>query len=182
MKKKKIFCLFLIGGLFTSALIGNKVYAEETTTIAQEEVQEVEEKSKFDTFLDEWAIPTISALFGFLGAGGGYLILKKIVDRLAKQVEESNNLSKEERDNLQKQYEEAKTLLEETHNALKKEQKEFETIIKDLVNNNENVSKLRELVALLVASDTKLRENGYAKKILNLLNEGTNDETREDTE
>lgn len=176
MKKKKIFCLVLLGGSFLGAFLGNKVYAEESNT---DETVEVE-KSKTETFLEEWAVPTISAIMGLLGSCGGYLLLKRLVDKLGNKIEKDTSLSKEQREEAQKTYEDAIKLLNEAKETYEKEKVEFKEQVKALNNSNINTAKLKTLIALLVSSSPELVQKGYAKKILELLDEGKEDERIEE--
>ena len=155
--------------------------------------EEVTFRDMVNDFLDKW-LGFILATFG--GAGGTaivMLIAKKILTKITEEVRKSAETNKESNEIVSKANElldnglqTITSRVEDFKVAVSKKIEEFEAKyavhfektmerIKECVDDIEelecNDEKFKELIALLVSSSPQLASNGYATKILELLNE-----------
>lgn len=186
MKKKILFILsfvmvFVIG--FTSALCISAYAEEPTTTIVEEEpttevalTESTEEETitityQVHVFWEKFGNAIISGVSSVLGYAFIYLFTKKMQKKLQKKIEDSIDEHSEEGKKLSKAYEDATTMAELAKQELLEEKKLLETCMKQNEVLRDNFEAMKKLMAYLVASNDNLSSNGYAQKILELLNE-----------
>lgn len=153
--------------------------------------EEVSARDMINDFLNKWLTVILATLGGAGGTGVALLIAKKILEAITKKISESaeaNKQSKETLDEGQKLLVKAQeamvlgleAITEKIEDFEKKYATNFDQTMDKIINCIDEIDSLRtdnakfkELVALLVTSNPQLASNGYATKILELLNEGS---------
>jgi gas vesicle protein len=188
--KRKMIKVFVVLVMLSFAFLFSTVAHAEETDVEQDEIvdsvpenvpvdEPTEEPVDFRTmlkdFLDKW-LSIILATFG--GAGGtavAMLIAKKILNKMIETNKESNAVVNETKEVIDKKLTAIVKHIEEFEDKYSKLFEETMKRIKHCVDDIEelecNDEKFKELIALLVSSTPQLASNGYATKILELLNE-----------
>lgn len=189
MKKGKKFRKIIIGlGILgVSFGIGCKIsaYAEpleeeepQTTEVVEQEEQ-VTISMKLNEFLNKWLTPIVSGALGLAGSLLGYLLYKKRYKVIMAVMSSGIKLTEEQRKQANSDLTMAKELYETAKADFEQKRKDYEKIIelakdeiKELKAAKVETEDFKRLVAYLIASTPELAKNGYAEKILKLLDEG----------
>jgi hypothetical protein len=185
-----VFAFFLFAGV-------NVAHAEEVNEneTVESTVEDVTTREMIKEFIDEWLIVILATVGGFAGTVGATTLKKKVIEKATEVLDRSTNTNAESNGKLQ----EATNMLSNGLKSINSKIEEFENKCLSIIEayekkNDTNIcetmnaiinciteidflrdedSKFKELVALLVASNPQLASNGYATKILELLNEGS---------
>lgn len=173
---------------FAIATIGfcivKTVKAEEMPEDSVVETEEVDTREMIKAFIDEWCMLILAAVGG---AGGTTVVLaigKKVLQKIIESLNKTAEANKEGNDTLAKTTEVVTEGLGEIVNKIEifedKYSSNFEATneriracideIEELKHSN---AQFKELIALLVASNPQLASNGFATKILEVLDEGS---------
>lgn len=166
--------------------------AIEDTPIEDEEI--VEEKPTFremaKAFCDKWLQVIISGLSGISGTALILWIGRKILAGIKNKIADSVNLNDEERKKNIEQLEKMENTLDNAINKLRENDektqqlltniedmsKDYKTLLENYTGMVEQISEFKKLIALLISSNQDLASNGYAKKMLETLDEGNDAE------
>lgn len=189
MKKKFIIALSFFTFILGFAFMSNNVFAEETQDEQTQEVVKAEEVTisvKLNEFMNKWLTPVTSGALGLLGSFLMYCLTKKRYTLLlstmtkgVKKTEETRNEANEELQRVKRDYINAKIELANQKENYEKMMIAMKEDAKELKLANDNLTMFKQLVAYLVSSTPELAKNGYAQKILLLLDENKTEITNE---
>lgn len=189
MKKKLLlFFLCMTGLVMIARYTSIEVNAEETEPITEEVIEQepVEEEVtisvKLNEFLNKWLTPAVSGALGLLGSLFMYFLTKKrhaiLLAKLTdgvKLTEKAREVVNNDLELAKKDYENAKSKLDEEVENYKNLMVAIKNDLQELKDAKNNLETFKQLIAMLVASVPELARNGYATKILELLDETTNE-------
>lgn len=152
--------------------------------VVEENNEEVSVGEMIESFLNEWLIVILATLGGAGGTGIALALAKKLLQKIINKINESTNANKESKESLDKVQKVVtlglEAITERIEEFEKKYASNFDETAEKIVNCISEIdvlktdnTKFKELVALLVSSNPQLASNGYATKILELLNEGS---------
>jgi hypothetical protein len=187
-----------IDGVLTFSMLGDEIGSfingennvltvYDVPVIPEEPIEQPKEEIDFGesikNFLKEWMIVILATLGGAGGTSIALAIAKALLKKITDKVEESAKNNKDSNETLAKTQETVANGLE----MLTAKIAEFETkyssnfeetseriikCIQEIDTLKTDNKKFKELVAFLVSSNAQLASNGYATKILELLDEG----------
>lgn len=146
--------------------------------------EEITASEMIKNFINEWLIAIFATMGGVTGSALIILIGKGVISKMIESLEKSLQANTDGNENLK----EAKAVVIEGLKQIESSVDKFEVKMEDIIaNTSENINncvkeinylkdenvKFKELIALLVTSNPQLASNGYATKILELLNEGS---------
>lgn len=170
--------IFLLCFAFATSI---SVYAEgnDTSTNAVEQEEEVTVTMKLNNFLNKWLTPTVSGLLGVAGSLLGYFLYKRKYHVIENAITSGVLKTEKAREEANKELEKTKEVLEKTKAQLESQKEEYKEMVEhfkeELAELNlarTDLTQFKTLVAYLVAGTPELAKNGYATKILKLLDEG----------
>ena len=204
MKKIKLLGLVLsLMLLFSSVAVvsAEEVNEENGENEAVETLPEGEEGVEFnemwETFKETWLEPLLSAIAGAIGSFLTVLFSKMVVNKLAKKVEDSVNSTEEEKTKVINEYEKAVDFLKDATASAKDQANVLLDTVKSVCSKNDElilenekllskfdtqqkeVEEFKTLIGYLISTTPSLASNGYATKILDLLNEGSEKDEKE---
>jgi gas vesicle protein len=146
--------------------------------------EEVSFRDMIKDFIDKWLMAILATFGGGAGTAVALYIAKSFLKSLREEVKASAENNKESNATLAKAQETIADGLDNITNRIEKFEKTYSNKIEgtlDTVNEcigeigalRTDNAKFKELIALLVTSTPQLASNGYATKILELLNEGS---------
>jgi len=177
--RKILSALGILIALMSVATLTINVRAEEV--VEQEQTTETQENETTPTtdkeddnskeIIENYILPVVYAVSGVFGTLLGVLTLRKRVFDLKELVENTSGKSKEETERLKKEYDEAKEKLDEERKELSNKALSLANELESFKDMRNQITILKELVVLMVASNKELANSGYATKILELLDE-----------
>lgn len=193
MKKKLLLFFFCMAGLIMIARYTSiEVNAEETEPETTEQVvesqpeEEITISVKLNEFLNKWLTPAVSGALGLLGSLFMYFLTKKRHAILLAELTKGVKMTEKAREVANSDLEETKQELEKSKAKLDEQVEDYKELmlamkndLEELKNATNNLETFKQLIAMLVASVPELARNGYATKILELLDEGKNQITNE---
>lgn len=152
--------------------------------VVEENNEEISFSEMIENFLNEWLIVILATLGGGAGTGIALALAKKLLQKIIDRINESTNANKESKESLDKVQKVVtlglEAITEKIEEFEKKYASNFDETAEKIVNCISEIdvlktdnTKFKELIALLVSSNPQLASNGYATKILELLNEGS---------
>lgn len=146
--------------------------------------EEVSFRDMIKDFIDKWLMAILATFGGGAGTAVALYIAKSFLKSLREEVKASAENNKESNATLAKAQETLADGLDKITDKIEKFEETYNEKIEDTLGTVNNCisqidclktdnAKFKELVALLVTSTPQLASNGYATKILELLNEGS---------
>lgn len=157
---------------------------EDNEEIIEDEKPTFREMAK--AFCDKWLQVIISGISGISGTALILWIGRKILAGIKNKIADSVNLNDEERKKNIEQLEKMENTLDNAINKLRENDektqqlltnvenmsKDYKTLLENYAGMVEQIGEFKKLIALLISSNPDLASNGYAKKILETLDEG----------
>ncbi len=182
-RRKKIIALFRVLGVAFGLGCSICTYAAETddtsTTAETTQQEEVTISVKLKEFQDKWMTPLVSGALGLLGSFLGYFLYKRKYRVIMAVMNSGIKMTEEQRKEANADLIATKELYENAKEDFEQKRKDYEQVITLARNEIEELKQYRlenvqfkELIGLLIASSPELARNGYAQKILKLLDEG----------
>lgn len=177
------FFMFTFSNVVNAEEENNEPIIEETLPEETGE-EEVSVRDMIKDFLNEWLIVILATLGGAGGTGVAMALAKKLLQKIIEKINESSNANKESKESLDKAQKVVtlglEAITEKIEQFEKKYANNFDETMDKIVKCIDEIgilktdnAKFKELVALLVTSNPQFASNGYATKILELLNEGS---------
>ena len=146
--------------------------------------EEVTTSEMIKAFIDEWLIVILATLGGLAGTTSALGLGRNVINKIIEGLKQSSDANAEGNEALKEARKELITGLEKLEEGIANFEKEngekiqqatdnINNCIKEISDMKTENSKFKELVALLITSNPQLASNGYATKILELLNEGS---------
>lgn len=148
-------------------------------------------REMFDDFANKWLVVILATFGGAFGSGLAMSIARKVLQKIIESLKKSTEINESGNETLKGVHNTVVNGLEAIDNKLGEFEEKYATnfdetskkivdcideidVLKDKIDFLKGENKtFKELIALLVSSDTKLSSNGYATKILDLLDEGS---------